>query len=115
MPASALDPDTHPPVVAIDTVGFTSDPPPPLIASFRSTLEELEQADLLVHVVDASAAQAREQLEVTEKVMKELKGDGKPRVTVLNKIDQLENRAAVNRSKAVAPGAVAISSFNRED
>jgi GTP-binding protein HflX len=111
----ALDPDTHPPVVAIDTVGFISDLPPSLIASFRSTLEELEQADLLVHVVDASASQAREQFEVTEQVLKELKVDAKPRVTVLNKIDCLENRAALNRSKLAAPGAVAISALNPED
>jgi GTP-binding protein HflX len=111
----ALDPHAHPPVVAIDTVGFISNLPPSLIASFRSTLEELEQADLLVHVVDASAAQAREQFEVTEKVLKELKVHEKPRVTVLNKIDQLENRAALNRSKLAAPGAVAISALNQED
>lgn len=111
----ALDPDTHPPVVAIDTVGFISDLPPSLIASFRSTLEELEQADLLVHVVDASAPQAREQFEVTEAVLKDLKVHDKPRVTVLNKIDRLENRAALNRSKLAAPGAVAISALNPED
>src|SRR6185369_10281717 len=86
-----------------------------LIASFRSTLEELEEADLLVHVVDASASQAREQFEVTEQVLKELKVDGKPRVTVLNKIDQLGDRAALNRSKLAAPGAVAISALNRQD
>ena len=61
-----LDPNCHPPVVAIDTVGFIDRLPPSLVASFRSTLEELEEADLLVHVVDASSPQAREQLEVTE-------------------------------------------------
>src|SRR5690606_35209549 len=62
----SLDPDSHPPVVAIDTVGFISRLPPSLVASFRSTLEELHQADLLLHVVDGSSSHAREQYEVTE-------------------------------------------------
>ncbi len=67
-----LDPNSHPPIVAIDTVGFISKLPHSLVASFRSTLEELEEADLLVHVVDASHPQAQDQLQVTEKVLGEL-------------------------------------------
>ena len=74
----SLDPHSHPPVVAIDTVGFISRLPHSLVASFRSTLEELEQADLLVHIVDVSSPQAREELEVTEKVLQELNVGEKP-------------------------------------
>lgn len=111
----ALDPDCHPPVVAIDTVGFIDRLPPSLVASFRSTLEELEQADLLVHVVDASATHAREQLEVTEKVLRDLEVDTKPRITVLNKSDQIQSPADRNRARLIAPGSVNISALNRDD
>jgi GTP-binding protein HflX len=111
----ALDPNCHPPVVAIDTVGFISNLPTSLIASFRSTLEELEEADLLVHVVDAASIQAREQFHVTEEVLKELKVDRKPRITVLNKIDCVSGPAALNRARLAAPGAVLVSALNQAD
>ena len=111
----ALDPNSHPPVVAIDTVGFISKLPHTLIASFRSTLEELQQADLLVHVVDASHVQAREQYEVTETVLNELGLKEKPRMTVLNKIDQVEEGPSRNLLKLVAPGAIAVSALNGQD
>ena len=103
------------PHCVIDTVGFISRLPPSLVASFRSTLEELHEADLLVHVVDASAAQAREQLEVTEAVLKELGVDIKPRITVLNKADRVDGEKGRNWVKLVAPGAQTISAFNKED
>ncbi|MGE0614200.1 MAG: GTPase HflX [Bacteriovoracia bacterium] len=112
----ALDPDSHPPVVAIDTVGFISNIPTSLIASFRSTLEELYQADLLVHVVDASAIRAREQVETTEQVLKELELDGKDRITVLNKIDQVKDGSSgLNRARLVVPGAKRLSALNLEE
>lgn len=111
----SLDPDSHPPVVAIDTVGFIDRLPPSLVASFRSTLEELEQADLLVHVVDASAEEAREQMETTQQVLKELEVAGKPTIVVLNKCDQVKSPAERNRIRLVAPGSVTISALNRED
>lgn len=110
-----LDPNSHPPIVVIDTVGFIHKLPPALVASFRSTLEELEQADLLVHVVDGSHPQAREQIEVTEKILAELKVDEKPRLTVLNKMDRIETQAERNRTRVLAPGAVAVSALNAED
>jgi GTP-binding protein HflX len=110
-----LDPHSHPPIVAIDTVGFISQLPPALVASFRSTLEELRQADLLVHVVDASHPKAREQLEVTEKVLEELGVHEKPRMTVLNKSDQVEEGPFRNRIKLIAPGAMVVSALNPDD
>ena len=111
----SLDPNSHPPIVAIDTVGFISRLPHSLVASFRSTLEELRQADLLLHIVDASHSQAREQLEVTEKVLQELEVHETPRITVLNKIDQVKEVAARNRLRLVAPGAMAISALDPSD
>ncbi|HLD99077.1 MAG TPA: GTPase HflX [Bdellovibrionota bacterium] len=112
----SLDPNSHPPIVAIDTVGFISRLPPALVASFRSTLEELEEADLLVHVVDASSSQAREQLEATELVLRDLKVDTTPRIIVLNKADRLgEGPGAKNRAKLVSPGAMLISALDAQD
>lgn len=111
----SLDPDSHPPIVAIDTVGFISNLPPTLVASFRSTLEELQEADLLLHVVDGSHPGARDQLEVTEKILGELNVGEKPRITVLNKMDQIKTPAERNQAKLVAPGAMMISALNSED
>jgi GTPase len=122
-----LTPDSHPPVVAVDTVGFVSRLPPELVASFRSTLEELHEADLLLHVVDGSSPTAREELEVTIQVLKELDVDGKPRITVLNKMDLLradtegaagalaQSLARRNLARIVAPGAFSISAFNADE
>lgn len=111
----SLDPNSHPPVVAIDTVGFISNLPPALVASFRSTLEELHEADLLLHVVDASHPKAREQLEVTEKILEELKLGGKPTLIVLNKLDLIQGVSARNQVRTIAPGAVAVSALQLDD
>jgi GTPase len=111
----ALDPNCHPPIVAIDTVGFISNLPPSLVASFRSTLEELHQADLLLHVVDGSSSQGREQLRVTEEVLEELGLKDKPKLTVVNKTDLLKTPGDRNRARLVAPGALSVSAFNRDD
>jgi GTP-binding protein HflX len=111
----SLDPNSHPPIVAIDTVGFISNLPPSLVASFRSTLEELEEADLLLHVVDGSHPAAREQLEVTEKILEELHVGDKPRITVLNKADQFKSPADRNQARLIAPGALMISAMNPQE
>jgi GTP-binding protein HflX len=111
----SLDPNCHPPIVAIDTVGFISRLPHSLVASFRSTLEELHEADLLLHVVDGSAPNAREQLETTENVIRELGAEEKPRITVLNKADQVSGPAERNRMRLISPGAQTVSAFNSDD
>lgn len=110
-----LDPHSHPPIVMIDTVGFISNLPTFLVASFRSTLEEVREADLLLHVVDGSAEQAREQFEVTEKVLEELGVGDKPKIVVMNKTDLLPDPAARNRARAVVRGAVQVSALREED
>lgn len=113
--ARALDPDSHPPVVAIDTVGFIRNIPTHLIASFRSTLEELHEADLLVHVVDSSSPEARQQYEVTEKTLEELDLREKPRVTVFNKVDLVSDPGARNRLKILSPGARFVSALDSSE
>lgn len=74
-------------VLLTDTVGFIQKLPPSLVAAFSATLEELEDASLILQLVDISNARAVEQNETVEKVLKELKLENKPRILVLNKID----------------------------
>lgn len=111
----ALDPNSHPPIVAIDTVGFINKLPHSLIASFRSTLEELKEANLLVHVVDASSTQAKEQLHTTEKVLEELGVGDKPRMVILNKADCLTDGLSKNSARLISPGAMLVSALDPKD
>jgi len=72
-----------------DTVGFIQKLPTQLVAAFRATLEELSEADLLVHVVDITHPNAAEQSEAVERTLAELEVADKPRLTLLNKVDCL--------------------------
>jgi GTP-binding protein HflX len=71
----------------VDTVGFITDLPKDLVAAFRATLEELDEADLLLHVMDASNPDRDRQRRAVDAQLEELKLDRKPRLFVLNKID----------------------------
>jgi len=99
-----------------DTVGFIQKLPTDLVAAFRATLEEVTEADLIIHVVDASSPTAAEQAETVEEVLQDLDAAAKPRVVALNKVDLLgpaARRRAVGAITARYPGAVAISALNR--
>jgi GTP-binding protein HflX len=76
-------------VLLSDTVGFIRNLPHTLVTSFRATLEEVEQAEILLHVRDAASSYGAEQKAQVEKVLAELEALGKPRIEVLNKIDLL--------------------------
>ena len=76
-------------VILIDTVGFISRLPHHLVEAFKSTLEEAAQADVIIHVVDASNPSCEEQATVTRKLLSELGCDGIPVVTVFNKCDKI--------------------------
>ena len=78
-------------VLLVDTVGFINKLPHGFVDAFKSTLEEVRTAHLLLHVVDASNPHAAQQTEVVERVLGELDAAHTPRLTVLNKIDQLES------------------------
>lgn len=78
-------------VIITDTVGFIRDLPADLLAAFRATLEELEHADLLLHVADASDSRCPEQIETVVGVLEQLGLAGVPRLLVLNKCDRLED------------------------
>ena len=108
----AISPNTRPPIVAIDTVGFISRIPPTLVASFRSTLEELHEADLLLHVVDGSSQEAKEQHQTTEQVLVELGLEHKPRLVVINKMDLVPSTN--HQVRILVPGATRLSAFDSE-
>ncbi len=74
-------------ILLSDTVGFIRNLPPTLVTSFRATLEEVERAEVLLHVQDASSAMVEEQRMQVEKVLAELGVSAKPVLQVLNKID----------------------------
>ena len=80
-------------VILTDTVGFIRDLPKELIEAFRSTLEEVVEADLLLHVIDADSEEAEEHIASVEAVLKDLGADKTPTIRVLNKIDQVDVNA----------------------
>jgi len=79
--------------ILIDTVGFIRKLPHHLIDAFKSTLEEAVLADVLVHVIDASAPDAERQIEVVERLLEDLGCGGKPVIAVYNKADLLPEGA----------------------
>ena len=78
-----------------DTVGFVQRLPTTLVAAFRATLEEVAEADLLVHVVDASSPTVLRQVEAVDEVLQEIGAGDHPMVIALNKIDKLSNEATL--------------------
>lgn len=97
------------PVLLSDTVGFIKNLPHRLIASFKATLEEARQADLLIHVADASNPAVMEQIEAVYSVLKELEIEEKDTLLVLNKVDQLSSSMALEALRNRYPNAVTIS------
>lgn len=83
-------PGGGPTILLTDTVGFIHDLPHHLVAAFRATLEEVVQADALIHVLDISHPRAAEMASAVNKVLQQLGAADKPTVTALNKIDRLE-------------------------
>ncbi|HUD15598.1 MAG TPA: GTPase HflX [Terracidiphilus sp.] len=106
-------------VLLSDTVGFIRNLPHTLVTSFRATLEEVAQAEVLLHVRDAASSYGEEQKAQVEKVLGELDSLGKPRIEVLNKIDLLagDERQGMRtraRSQSGLTGEVAVSAQTGE-
>lgn len=101
-------------ILLIDTVGFIRKLPHLLVAAFKSTLEEAIQADILLHLVDASHPMAEEQVDTTFEVLKELGAKDKPVIMVLNKVDLLEDPMKVNRLRVKYQKTVPISALKKE-
>jgi len=96
-------------VLLTDTVGFIRKLPHHLIASFKSTLDEIIEADILIHVVDISAPNFREQIKVVEETLEELNSLDKPTIIAFNKIDKLQDRSIIHTLAKEYENAVFIS------
>jgi GTPase len=101
-------------ILVTDTVGFIRKLPHHLVASFRSTLVETLEADLLLVMADASDPEMESQLEEVERVLDELGAAGRPRLLVFNKIDRLPNDEEAMGIRARYPGSFAISAKSGE-
>lgn len=103
------------PVLVSDTVGFIRKLPHHLVASFRATLREVRDADLLLHVVDASHPGRRQQMAAVDEVLEELLPRAVPRLIVLNKADLVTEETAQMELALAHPDAVLVSALRRED
>ncbi len=101
--------DNHQEVLLVDTVGFIRKLPHTLVASFRSTLEELGFADILLHLVDVSHPNAEKQAESALQVIKELDLGNRPIITVLNKTDLVTDHRKIFKFKITYPFTVEMS------
>ena len=101
-------------VLLTDTVGFLRALPHKLVAAFRATLEEVVDADFLIHVVDASHPYSRDQRAAVESVLEELGAAGKPTITVFNKSDCIADQYELRRDVADTPNAVYLSAKTGE-
>ncbi|HUM37584.1 MAG TPA: GTPase HflX, partial [Anaerolineae bacterium] len=98
-------------ILITDTVGFIQKLPTTLIAAFRATLEEVQEADLLLHVIDASHPQAREQARAVYDTLQEIGASDIPLLTALNKVDRFEDPQAAGLALYDLPNTVAISAL----
>jgi GTP-binding protein HflX len=96
-------------ILLTDTVGFIQKLPTQLIAAFRATLEEISEADLLLHVIDGTHPVALQQAQAVKQTLEAI-GAGKiPTIEVLNKVDQLDKDEIARLTREVFPGAIPIS------
>ncbi|MCK4518843.1 MAG: GTPase HflX [Candidatus Omnitrophica bacterium] len=102
-------------VLIADTVGFLHDLPHHLIESFKATLEEAVEADILLHILDASSPRARELKESVYNVLCELKALDKPIITALNKIDKTASEVMVDSFVKSTDNCVGISALYKEN
>jgi GTP-binding protein HflX len=115
---ATLDPTTRrtqlpggKPILVTDTVGFIRRLPHHLVAAFRATLEETIEADVLLHVVDASSPEMEEQMEAVLEVLTDLHIQDKPIVTVLNKIDLVKDTYRLRELVSNQPDTVYVSAL----
>ncbi len=101
-------------IVLADTVGFVRDLPHELIAAFRSTLQEAREADLILHLIDASDHNRWQRVRQVNSVLKQLDADRVPQIRVYNKIDKLERTPRVAKNRDGEGRAVWLSAANGE-
>ena len=98
-------------ILVTDTVGFIQKLPTTLIAAFRATLEEIAEADLLLHVIDITHPQAGSQAKAVHRTLKEIGANDIPSLPVLNKIDRLDDPGKAELALDSFTGAIAISAL----
>lgn len=98
-------------ILVTDTVGFIQKLPTTLVAAFRATLEEIAEADLLLHVVDVTHPHAMSQAEAVHNTLIDIEAEGIPSIPVLNKIDRLSDPEGAQLALDSYPNAVAISAL----
>ncbi|HET9099877.1 MAG TPA: GTPase, partial [Acidobacteriaceae bacterium] len=92
-------------ILLSDTVGFIRALPPTLVKAFRATLEEVQMAEVLIHVMDASSPSVNVHRQEVEKILRELEVDKKPRIEAMNKVDLLPDGEAVQGNAMLAVSA----------
>jgi GTP-binding protein HflX len=110
-----LDPNTRPKLLLSDTVGFIRNLPHTLVESFKSTLDEVLEADLLLVVVDISHDNYKAQLETTKSVLTEIGASHISVVHVFNKMDRVDDPFLGRILKQAYPGSISISAYKPED
>jgi GTP-binding protein HflX len=103
--------DSNKEVLMSDTVGFIRKLPHRLIESFKSTLDEVRESDVLIHMVDVTHPNYEEQMQVVAETLGDLDARDKPTLVVFNKIDALEDRTLLRRLRRNHPDAVFISAL----
>ncbi|HEY3367950.1 MAG TPA: GTPase HflX [Symbiobacteriaceae bacterium] len=109
-----VEPAEGEPYLLVDTVGFIHNLPTFLVAAFRSTLEEVNEADLLLHVVDASHPKRAEQMQTVVDVLRELHADDRPALVVYNKADLVEP-GELDHMLRHTPGSVAVAAASGQN
>lgn len=111
---TVTDSDTHAPIsiVLTDTVGFIHELPPSLVDAFRATLEEVTEADALLHVVDLSHSAWQSQIQSVVNILSEMPTAPGPSLLAFNKVDQVDSET-LNLAKELFPQAVFISAVDR--
>ncbi len=110
-----LNPDSKPPMILVDTVGFISNLPNTLIEGFKTTLESAIDADLLIIVCDVSDPKFTNQLRVTNEVLAELGVEEKERIIVFNKKDKVNDLRKIKIATREYDNCFTVSSFDPED
>ncbi len=102
-----LDPKQK--ILISDTVGFIRKLPPNLVASFKSTLNEVRDADIILHIIDLSHPYYEDHLKVVEETLKEFGSEHKKEIKVFNKVDLVKDKSKIEYARNNYPGSVIIS------
>ena len=109
-----LDEHSKPSILISDTVGFIRNLPHNLVASFRSTLSVVKEADILLHIVDASNPNFEQHIATTDQVLKEIDAEQIPQILVFNKIDRVEEKMDRLILAKTYPEAILTSSHDQD-